>query len=280
MTRPLPLRVVTVVVWCAALAVGAGVAGASIANPSHNLAAPGLAEGTGRCTSTNGAAFICPSPCYPRPRERSDHTFILGLADTRSCTTYVMAAVNRAQAGEHLRAIVLPSNYYRLDVPDQLFVLVNLERITHHVAPLVGLVGSLDRVAALAAGRAQDPTVQGASFSSIWAGGESTPADAMFGWMYDDGWGGSSASTSNDVCTSASSSGCWGHRDNILGAGLGQRCVTCVAGAGFVSSTAEHEWPTSYAMIFEYGANLATIFTWNDDVVPFLPAAYERVRAR
>ena len=101
----------------------------------------------------------------------------------------------------------------------------------------------------------------------------------MFGWMYDDGWGGSNSTTSNDACSSATSTGCWGHRDNILGAELGQHCVTCVAGAGDATSTLEHSWPTSYAMIFEVGGGRASHFTWNRDVVPYLSVAYERVRA-
>lgn len=37
------------------------------------------------------------------------------------------------------------------------------------------------------------------------------PLAAMYGWMYYDGPGGF-----NLDCTSSDSSGCWGHRDNIL----------------------------------------------------------------
>jgi len=260
--------------------VTTGASTAAARHPSHNTAPPALAEGTGECTSTNGGAFVCPSPCYPSPRRRADHTFVLGLADTRTCTQYVVSAINRAQALEHVRAIVLPTNYYRLGVAEQLFVLANLERITHHVAPLVGLVAPLDRIATVAARRAQDPSANGVSFASIWAGGESNPADAMFGWMYDDGWGGSKGATSNFACVNATSSGCWGHRDNILGAEFGARCATCVAGAGYATSSLEHAWPTSYAMIFEDGPGRATVFTWNRDVVPNLTVAYERVTTR
>jgi hypothetical protein len=276
------IRRVALVVALSSLAAtfaGSVTADAAFVNPGHNVAGPALADGTGQCTSTNGGAFECPSPCYPKPRERADHTFVLGLADTRACTQYVVNAMNKVQASEHVHALVLPTNYYQLNVVEQLFVLVNLERITHHVAPLGGLVASLDRVATVGARRAQDPFATGVSFTSIWAGGESTPADAMFGWMYDDGWGGSTAMTSNFACTSATSTGCWGHRDNILGAGLGRRCISCVAGAGFTTSTREHAWPTSYAMIFEDGAGAATVFTWNHNVVPYLTVAYERVRA-
>ena len=118
------------------------------------------------------------------------------------------------------------------------------------------------------------------TFSSIWAGGDSTPVGALYGWMYDDGWGGSPTSTLNYTCTSPTASGCWGHRDNILGAGLGARCVACVAGAGFASSRAPASWSTSYAMIFEDSQpGQRLVFTWNHDVVAHLGPAYERVRA-
>ena len=40
--------------------------------------------------------------------------------------------------------------------------------------------------------------------------------EADYYWMYTDGWGGSAQSTSNAGCTSATSSGCWEHRDIVL----------------------------------------------------------------
>ncbi len=42
---------------------------------------------------------------------------------------------------------------------------------------------------------------------------DDTPLGADFAWMYDDGYGGT-----NRDCTSPTDPGCWGHRDNILGA--------------------------------------------------------------
>lgn len=49
-----------------------------------------------------------------------------------------------------------------------------------------------------------------------WSAGLTVLA-ADYVWMYDDGWGGSAAATSNIVCTSAKSLGCWAHRDELLG---------------------------------------------------------------
>jgi uncharacterized protein YkwD len=47
-----------------------------------------------------------------------------------------LAAINRARASEGLPDLVLPSNYWRLSVPRQQFVLVNLERTSRGLAPL------------------------------------------------------------------------------------------------------------------------------------------------
>ena len=250
-------------------------------NPTHNDPEPALADATGECTSSNGGPYVCPSPCYPRQNTLgADGAMFFGLVHSRACTTYVLRALNTAQAGEEDRSIVLPNNYFALSVTEQLFVMTNLERITHHVAPLVGLTASLDAIAAGAAEHGADPSDPGVTFSSIWAGGDSTPVGALYGWMYDDGWGGSPTSTLNYTCTSPTASGCWGHRDNILGAGLGARCVACVAGAGFASSRAPASWSTSYAMIFEDSQpGQRLVFTWNHDVVAHLGPAYERVRA-
>jgi hypothetical protein len=47
--------------------------------------------------------------------------------------------------------------------------------------------------------------------SSNWAGGYDTTLEADFSWMYDDG-----QSSPNVDCTTTNSSGCWGHRQDIL----------------------------------------------------------------
>ena len=52
----------------------------------------------------------------------------------------------------------------------------------------------------------------GSSFGSNWAGGLPSVLEADFAWMYDDGPG-----SGNVDCRSEGSSGCWGHRHDILG---------------------------------------------------------------
>ena len=275
------------------------------ANPASNTAQPPLANDSGNCTGDDANGFPdqdCASPCYPSYSVQSGGSFSLPLADTPACTQYILTGINAAQAQERDPAIVLPTNYSSLNVPEQLFVLANLERVTRRIPPYVGLVPYLDTVATEGARRGGDPVITAVRYdpayqewaagpiviadgfeggTSIWSGGNSTPADAMFGWMYDDGWAGTKSATLNYACTSAISSGCWGHRDNILGDSFGPTCATCVAGAGFAGSTLATAWPTSYAMIFLEPANrVAMSFTWNADVLPYLSAPYERVRAR
>jgi len=274
-----------------------------LANPTHNVAPPPLSESTGFCTGqeSNGVVSHCSSPCYPSYHVRASGTVTFPLADTPACTDLMLKAIDAAQVAEHVRRIVLPRNYYHLSVPEQLFVLTDLERVTRGIPPLVGLVPYLNAFALAGARIGADPVLSPVTYNSsfgdwqsgpvvianhyqggtsIWSGNNSTPASAMFGWMYDDGWGGSRKATSNFVCTSPQASGCWGHRDNILGADFGPGCRTCVAGAGYASSSAPGRWSTSFAMIFLQPANsLAMSFTWNADVLPELAARYERVRA-
>lgn len=281
-----------------------GPSSAATSNPAHNVATPPLADGSGECTGENAShteVTNCASPCYPSYAVRADGTAVFPLANTPRCTNYVLTALNVAQRHEHVRAIILPRNYYRLSVPEQLFVWANLERVTRGLPPLVGLVPFLNQVAENGAVHDQDPVITNVHYdtsagewaagplvfadhfeggTSIWAGGDSSTADAMFGWMYDDGWGGSAKTTSNIACTSAHARGCWGHRDNILGSDFGPGCHVCVAGAAYAASSNERTFPTSFSMIFVEPANVpAMSFSWNADVVPFLPVAYERVRA-
>jgi hypothetical protein len=274
-----------------------------LTNPTRNIATPLLSYSPGFCTGqeSNGVVSHCSSPCYPSYHVRAGGTVTLPLADTPACTDLMLRAIDAAQVAEHARRIVLPRNYYHLSVPEQLFVLTNLERVTRGIPPLVGLVPYLDAAALAGARIGADPVLSPVTYNSsfgdwqsgpvviadhyqggtsIWSGDNSTPASAMFGWMYNDGWGGSRKATSNFACTSPQASGCWGHRDNILGAYFGPGCRTCVAGAGYASSSAPGHWTTSFAMIFLQPANsLAMSFTWNADVLPELAARYERVRA-
>lgn len=83
-----------------------------------------------------------------------------------NCTALGLRIIDRARAINHLRPLVLPTNYRRLTGKEQVFVLVNLERIANGVPPLVGLAAPLDASAQLSADRSEDPTLTG-SYGSI-----------------------------------------------------------------------------------------------------------------
>jgi hypothetical protein len=107
---------------------------------------------------------------------------------------------------------------------EQLFATVNLERIERGLPPAVVLTRSLDKIAQRGATSDKDPPLQdvpdplpgGGHYVGLggnWAGGWGNALGADYGWMYDDGLG-----SDNGDCSKSHRSGCWGHRDNILGA--------------------------------------------------------------
>jgi hypothetical protein len=137
----------------------------------------------------------------------------------------MLASTNAARAQEGVGPMSFDEGAFdALPVPEQIFVLENLERIGRGEPPIEAMTAQLDAVAQVGADANTDPPIpplltgggrplQG---GSIWAGGTSSTLLANYLWMYDDGWGGSQAQTLNADCTSPSASGCWGHRDIIL----------------------------------------------------------------
>ena len=125
-----------------------------------------------------------------------------------------LAAIVRANRQERKAAFVLPGGFARLSPVDQLFVLANLERIVHGLWPLYGVSRTLNHYAVVGARRGTDPEGPPGSslpWGSNWYSGTG-PVAATYLWMYDDGYG-----SGNLACPNKGASGCWGHRDNILG---------------------------------------------------------------
>ncbi|MDQ2826974.1 MAG: hypothetical protein M3Y04_08455 [Actinomycetota bacterium] len=137
-----------------------------------------------------------------------------GLDSSPPCLAAALLAVNNARAKEGVKAMVLPADFGRLDVAQQLLVVINLERIDRGLPPFVGRTPALDRNAQQGADIANDPPDPGDAYDvvdGIWAGGSSNALDADYGWMYDDGIG-----SGNLDCPEKGGSGCWGHRHGIL----------------------------------------------------------------
>jgi hypothetical protein len=110
-----------------------------------------------------------------------------------------------------------------LPIPEQIFILVNEERIDRGLPAVSNMTSQLNADAQAGADSSTDPgfpaSLNGAGAvtwgGSIWAGGLSNMFEADYFWMYSDGWGGL-VGTTNVACGVLTPGGCWGHRDNIL----------------------------------------------------------------
>jgi hypothetical protein len=129
-----------------------------------------------------------------------------------SCDDQALGLIDSARSGEGLGPLALPANYSSLSTPQQLFVVANAERTSRGLPAFSALTTDLNSRALAAADTTQDPTgPSGVSWTSNLAWGVATPLAADFEWMYNDGEG-----SSNVDCTASDTSGCWGHRHDIL----------------------------------------------------------------
>jgi hypothetical protein len=134
--------------------------------------------------------------------------------DSAGCIGSALSDIDAARAAEGVGPMQLPGDFASLNVPQQLLIATNLERVDRGLAPIAGLAADLDSAAASAAAADEDPMLDhfhGTELASNWAGGISSTLLADFVWMYDDGPG-----SGNLDCQHAGDSGCWGHRHNIL----------------------------------------------------------------
>jgi len=137
-----------------------------------------------------------------------------GTDNSPACLGAALDAINHAHALEGIRPMVLPTGFDRLSIPEQLFVAINLERMDRGLPVFGGLTAALDRNAQQGADHANDPPDPGQAYDlsdAEWAGGSSNGLDAVYGWMYDDGF-----NSGNLDCEHRGAAGCWGHRRGIL----------------------------------------------------------------
>lgn len=243
-------------------------------NPPSNIVAVPRLVGAACTSRTTGATttYHCDNPCANAKDVLAGKP--PALDTSASCTAAAVAAIDRARRSEHVAALVLPRDWAALSVPEQLFVIADLERVARGVPPLTGLVPALDAAATAGARADADPlyplsAAQPGPEASNWAGGQYSALIADYAWMYQDGWG---PGNGNGDCSGPGARGCWGHRDDILGAATGTSCGDCLMGAGFVARTGS--LGTSYAEIFLRPAphsDLKPTFTWSHDVLPELP---------
>ena len=101
----------------------------------------------------------------------------------------------------------------------------------------------------------------GRPVGGYWAPG------AIVGTSHHIGWGRSPANTINGDCTSPSASGCWGHRDILLGIYVGIHCANCVMGVAFAGNA--NGWPSDYTGIIGEpvpGYTPHYVYTWQQAV--------------
>jgi hypothetical protein len=171
-------------------------------------------------------------------------------------TAGALDVIDYCRAQQGVGPVRLPSNFGRLTAPEQMFVMIDMERVNRGEPPVVGLTASLDRAAQQAAAAGTDPAI---GFGDIWAGGPNSTVGADYSWMYDDGF-----ASANVDCVAPDDPACWGHRDVILANDIS---ATLVAGAGF---EAGGSFGPSYALALAgYAPGSKLVFSWADELPYF-----------
>jgi hypothetical protein len=174
------------------------------------------------------------------------------------CEFASLSAIDRGRSSEGLGLMVLPSNWSTFTPAEQLFVATNLERTARGLRPFSGMASALDAATAGAANSNTDaspPNGFPASYwTSNWAGGVGSPLESIYLWMYDDGPG-----SPNVDCQGGNTSGCWGHRDDILAPFA---CSPCVMGSS-VSATAYQGEPSWAELLVDTSGMPRLDFSWS-----------------
>lgn len=158
---------------------------------------------------TRASALANPSFNVPRTAAMEQ---ACGQGPTADCQAAVVWGIDQARAAEGVGPLHLPSDYDTLNVPAQLLVLTDLERVDRGLPGFTALSANLDGLAKTGAVANTDPNgPAGRTWGSNWAGGEPSALLADYDFMYNDGVG-----SPNLDCTRATPNGCWDHRVNIL----------------------------------------------------------------
>jgi hypothetical protein len=197
---------------------------------------------TGIVPPNNPARSLAPSPDFLAS------SACASSSNGRACNRDVLKAIAHARRVlEKMGGMSFSlTAYLKLTPAEQLFVTADLERTERGLPPATVLSRSLDRYAEYGARHDEDPPLsqvpvhlpgggQVLGLGGNWAGGWHNALGADYGWMYDDG-----LHSPNEDCTKRDRSGCWGHRDNILGtfsskAACGGGASSLAMGAGYVA---------------------------------------------
>jgi hypothetical protein len=164
------------------------------------LSSPALAASAGADPSSNHPAGTVPDACR--------------APTSAACIAASVAILDQARSSLGQPAYAVPSNFATLTGAEQGFVLANLDRLQYGLPPMTGLTAALNSDAAAGVQNDADPQPAAANYlawTANWAGGFTNMPLAYEAWMYDDGPG-----SGNLDCASTTTSGCWGHRHDVL----------------------------------------------------------------
>ncbi len=243
----------------AVTALGAAVHPVSPAPAPATRADAGSGSGTG--PGNDPTTNIAPSPNFLASCAGNSYD------NSPACQNAVLGAIDNARNLEGLPGLTLPGDWSALTPQQQLFTATNLERTVRGLPALSGMATALDQAAQAAATQNADPSAPAgfpwSSWGGNWAGAVGNPLEAIYFWMYDDGLG-----SNNLDCVTGNTSGCWGHRNNIL---MALHCAPCLMGTGF-DATAYQGAPSWTELLVDTSGAQALDFSWST-VVGTLPGA-------
>jgi hypothetical protein len=179
-----------------------GIFGAVLMALCGPFATAALASGpVGTDPSTNFQIGALPQAC------QTDPTGVV-------CIDASVGYLNQARASLGQPPYALPADFASLTPAQQALILTNSDRVLYNLPPITGLTDALDGDAAAGVTSDSDPTPSTSDwygYTSNAAWGDANMVLAYEGWMYDDGLG-----SDNVDCTASDTSGCWGHRHDIL----------------------------------------------------------------
>jgi hypothetical protein len=167
------------------------------------VASASAAWGGGKDPAYNTPIRLLPSSCGSAPTGQE-------------CIDAVVWYLDKARSRVGLPPYALPANFPSLSPQQQIFVLVNLDRVQYGLRPIPGMTSALNHDA-LASGvwRADDPHPSNTTGLNIWwpgwAGAFDNAPMAYEAWVWSDGLG-----STNPRCTPTDHSRCWGHRHSVL----------------------------------------------------------------
>ena len=244
--------------------VATSVAGAGAATEQPRAVTGKVAAAVPPVTGTQGTV----PPAEPSQNIPPNPNFLADCKgsqydDSDACLVPTLQAIANARSAEGLAPMSLPSDWKSLSPQEQLFVATNLERTIRGLQPTEGMATALDGAAAQGASQNADPSpppgFPWSQWGSNWAAAVGNPLEAVYLWMYDDGEG-----SSNIDCTPSNTSGCWGHRDNIL---LPLACQPCVMGTG-LDPTAYQGNPSWTELLVDTSGSPQMDFTWSQATSP------------